>query len=641
MHGYSSIHALVLLFVLRLAVAQPWPFCGRGNYSAGSTYETNLLDLLEYLRQNASSSASLFASGAVGGAPDTVWGLVLCRGDVSPSDCFDCVTLSGQDAGRVCNRSRDVGLCYNQCYVRLSNHDFLATAGNSGELHLISGATITGSDVAGYNLAVTGLLNATAEYAVDNSTTRYFATGHWDAGPNPGFPSIYSAAQCAADLSTQLCRSCLKGLVGTWWTTFRRNGTGARIAGPRCTLRAETGTQQFYTGSTMLLLPTKAATPAPSRTAVPGSTTGGNSSGSRLVGIILPILGVAAIAAITFCVWSISRKRRSRRLGLSTHSGTFDDLVSVESSLVSLSMLQVATNNFDESNILGEGGFGTVYKGVLSGQEVAVKRLSKGSNQGIEELKNELVLMAKLHHKNLVRLVGFSLEAGERLLVYEYMQNKSLDTILFDPAAKLQLDWAIRFKIIEGVSRGLQYLHEDSQKKIVHRDLKASNVLLDADMSPKIGDFGQDQTREVTSRIIGTFGYMSPEYVIRGQYSVKLDVFSFGVLVIEIITGRRNSGPNFSGQNEDTLSIVWSHWTQGTIAEVVDYSLGRNYPATEVLKCVHIGLLCLQENPVHRPTMSEVMVMLNSDTTSSLPAAARPAFLAEASSGFSHNTFVH
>jgi serine/threonine protein kinase len=189
---------------------------------------------------------------------------------------------------------------------------------------------------------------------------------------------------------------------------------------------------------------------------------------------------------------------------------TAEDFESIKSTLLSLESLQVATNNFDESNKLGQGGFGAVYKGDLSGQEVAVKRLSKGSDQGLEELRNELVLVAKLHHKNLVRLEGFCLEEGEKLLVYEYMPNKSLDTILFDPEEKRRLDWRKRFNIIEGVARGLQYLHEDSQKKIVHRDMKASNVLLDADMNPKIGDFGlarlfgQDQTRDVTNRIVGT-----------------------------------------------------------------------------------------------------------------------------------------
>ncbi|CAM0912717.1 unnamed protein product [Alopecurus aequalis] len=644
MQGYYSIHAVVLLaaLALPLAAAQPWADCDStsGNYSVGSKYEANLQDLISTLQSKAYSSPSLFASGRLGAAPNTVYGLLLCRGDLGPSDCYDCATLASRDAGTTsCNRSRDVALCYNQCYVRLSDKDFLASTNNSGEVPLISAANITSRDVAGYNKAVMVLLNATVRYAVDNST-RLYATGQW-VGPDAGFPSIYAMAQCAADLSPALCQTCLHDLVAQWWTFWPRNTLGARIAGARCTLRAETQKDPFYTGATMLRLPTEAAAPASAPTVVPVTTGGKNTSGSKLLAIILPIVGVTAVAAISLWMWCMHRKRRSRRLGLSSQ---FDDLENVKSSSLSLSLLQEATNNFDENNKLGDGGFGTVYKGLLSGQEVAVKRMSKDSNQGLEELKNELVLVASLHHKNLVRLVGFSLEAGERLLVYEYMPNKSLDTILFDLEEKSRLGWAIRYKIIEGVARGLQYLHEDSQKKIIHRDLKASNILLDVEMSPKIGDFGlarlfgQDQTREVTGRIIGTFGYMPPEYVMRGQYSIKSDVYSFGILVIEIVTGRRNGGSYLYEENEDLISIIWKHWVEGTIAEMVDYSLGRNYPRGEVLKCVHIGLLCIQQNPADRPTMSEIIVMLNSDATSSLPVAARPTFFLDGNSVFSQNT---
>ncbi|XP_040382251.1 cysteine-rich receptor-like protein kinase 10 [Oryza brachyantha] len=648
---FFSVHAVLLLaaVALPLAASQPWPVCdsGSGTYAAGSTYATNLENLALTLRANASSSATaptLFASGSLGSAPDTVYGLLLCRGDLSSSDCADCGTNVWRDAGPTCNRTKGAILVYNQCYAQFSDKgDFLASTNNSGKYSLlVSGTNISSTDVAGYDRAVTELLNATVRYAAESSP-RLFATGQ-RVGTDPGFRNIYSMAQCSRDLTAAQCRTCLDDLVGRWWQTFPLNGEGARFAGPRCYLRSELGS--FYTGDPMVRLPAKVdgLTPAPAPDVVPATPGGKKNSGSKILVIILPTVAVAIIAVTSLCIWNVRKKSRLTRAELLSGLDTSEDFESVKSTLLSLASLQVATDNFHESKKLGEGGFGAVYRGILSGQEVAVKRMTKGSNQGLEELKNELVLVAKLHHRNLVRLVGFCLEEGERLLVYEYMPNKSLDNFLFDSEQRKRLDWMTRFRIIEGVARGLQYLHEDSQKKIVHRDMKASNILLDADMNPKIGDFGlarlfaQDQTREVTSRIAGTFGYMAPEYVMRGQYSTKSDVFSFGILVIEIVTGRRrNSGPYLSEQNdEDILSIVWRHWEERTTAKMIDHSLGRNYPEAEVLKCINIGLLCVQQNPVDRPTMADVMVLLNSDTTCSLLAPApRPTYLVDGISGYS------
>ncbi|KAL5678209.1 hypothetical protein ACJX0J_014340, partial [Zea mays] len=279
-----------------------------------------------------------------------------------------------------------------------------------------------------------------------------------------------------------------------------------------------------------------------------------------VIAIVLPIVaGVLAITMVCLCfLW----RRRPARDQTSSYSVNQSEIESIDSLLLDISMLRAATDNFAESNRLGEGGFGTVYKGVLpDNQEIAVKRLSQSSGQGIQELKNELVLVAKLQHKNLVRLVGVCLQEYEKLLVYEYMPNKSIDTILFDSEKSKELDWGKRVKIIDGIARGLQYLHEDSQLKIIHRDLKASNVLLNSDYTPKISDFGLarlfggDQSREVTNRVVGTYGYMSPEYAMRGHYSIKSDVFSFGVLILEILTGRSSSGSFNIEQSVDLLSL--------------------------------------------------------------------------------------
>ncbi|XP_065877249.1 G-type lectin S-receptor-like serine/threonine-protein kinase At1g11410 isoform X1 [Euphorbia lathyris] len=301
-------------------------------------------------------------------------------------------------------------------------------------------------------------------------------------------------------------------------------------------------------------------------------------------------------------------------------------------SFVDLSTIIAATNNFSTTNELGQGGFGIVYKGKLvDGQEVAVKRLSKNSGQGIEEFKNEVMLIAKLQHKNLVKLLGCCVDGGEQMLIYEYLPNKALDSFLFDQTRRSFLDWRKRFAIITGIARGILYLHQDSRLTIIHRDLKCSNILLDANMNPKVSDFGMarifriDQIQEKTKRVVGTYGYMSPEYAIFGKFSVKSDVFSFGVILLEIVSAKKNNGFQESDPSLTLIAYVWELWRQNRGMEVVDLSLERSYAPHEVLRCLQIGLLCVQENAADRPTMSEVILMLSSEAA--IPSPKQPAFL--------------
>eukprot|EP00268_Persea_americana_P003596 TRINITY_DN1108_c0_g1_i3.p1 TRINITY_DN1108_c0_g1~~TRINITY_DN1108_c0_g1_i3.p1 ORF type:complete len:835 (-),score=98.10 TRINITY_DN1108_c0_g1_i3:141-2645(-) len=352
-----------------------------------------------------------------------------------------------------------------------------------------------------------------------------------------------------------------------------------------------------------------------------------------LVTLLTIIVGLLLFVSCGYCWW---RKAKGREM-----NGRHDTVLSdndieengkgSELFLFDVSVIAVATNNFSESNLLGKGGFGPVYKGqLLSGQEIAVKRLSKTSTQGIKEFKNEVTLIAKLQHRNLVRLLGYGISGQEKILIYEYMRNKSLDSIIFDQKRSAMLDWRKRFSIIVGIARGILYLHEDSRFRIIHRDLKVSNILLDDDLDPKISDFGmarifgQNQAQANTNRVVGTYGYMSPEYAMDGRFSVKSDAFSFGVILLEIISGKRNSY-YCDCCSMNLIGHVWEKWKEDRAMEVVDSSMiNISSFGTEVLRCIQIGLLCVQEKAKDRPNMSSVVLMLGNETI--LLSPTQPAF---------------
>ncbi|KAK9938297.1 hypothetical protein M0R45_015046 [Rubus argutus] len=365
---------------------------------------------------------------------------------------------------------------------------------------------------------------------------------------------------------------------------------------------------------------------------MPASELGDSSEKEKRVVLIAVISAVCVLLFLGLSCWCIIRKKKQRKRGSRSNKEN------MELPLFDFQTIAAGTSSFSRKNILGEGGFGPVYKANL-GQEqvVAVKRLSKDSGQGIDEFKNEVTMIANLQHRNLVKLLGCCIEGEERMLIYEYMPNKSLDSFIFDQNRKKLLNWQKRVDIIIGTARGLLYLHQDSRLRIIHRDLKSSNILLDNELNPKISDFGiarifrLDQNEAKTKRVIGTYGYMSPEYAIDGNFSVKSDVFSFGVLLLEIVCGRRNRGFHHPDHHHSLLGHAWLLWIKEKSLELLDPSLDDSYVEFEVLRCIQVGLLCVQKLPSDRPVMSSVVFMLSNEGAT-LPEPKEPGFFTERSS---------
>ncbi|TKY49786.1 Cysteine-rich receptor protein kinase 25 [Spatholobus suberectus] len=436
----------------------------------------------------------------------------------------------------------------------------------------------------------------------------------------------YGWVQCSRDITSEECRTCLSNMLEDVENCCEEKKVW-RIFSPSCIVMYET--QPFFLNDTL------PAAPAPQQ-----AKEGDNTRWWIIVIIVVAGTVVVALFAIsTYYFWCLKRKKEKQAIQEDGLNSMFsqdqtdkEESMNTDLPMMLLSTILKSTNNFSDQHKLGKGGFGPVYKGVLpDGRQIAAKRLSKTSVQGVEEFKNEVILIAKLQHRNLVRLLACCIDQNEKLLIYEYMPNSSLDCHLFDKEKGAHLDWKHRLNIINGIAKGLLYLHEDSRLRVIHRDLKASNILLDHEMNPKISDFGLartfggDQRQANTIRVVGTYGYMAPEYAMEGLFSVKSDVFSFGVLLLEIISGKRNSKFHLSDQGQSLLIYAWNLWCESKGFELMDPLIEKSCVSSEVLKCMHIGLLCVQEDAADRPTMSSVVHMLASDTVS-LPVPTRPAF---------------
>ncbi|EXB74536.1 Cysteine-rich receptor-like protein kinase 10 [Morus notabilis] len=460
-------------------------------FTSNSTYAYNLNVLLYKLDACASNDSDFSYVPDTSKPSDPVFGLFLCRGDVTSLICQDCVVNAYIEIQRLCPVEKDAVIWYEECLLRYSDQPIYAISETNPVKSILGSRTASTNNVMDDNqlLLLDNMVNTLAVKAanISDEQTKKFATGEQNF---TGSETVYGLAQCTPDLSVAGCSTCLRSAIKEIQTCC--NGQrSARILLPSCFIMYDL---YMFFNDTALETPTPPPPP-------PGKK---KISSVAIVAIVVP-LGVTALVVVTAGGYFIRRRARKKYNALITQETAANDITMKDSLQFDFKSIETATTKFSDYNMLGKGGFGEVYKGTLpNGREIAVKRLSKSSGQGALEFKNEVVLVAKLQHRNLVRLLGFCLDGDERILVYEYVPNKS------HPKKQGQLNWSARCNIIEGIARGILYLHEDSRLKIIHRDLKASNILLDKRMNPKVSDFGMakmfgvDQTQGNTRRIVGT-----------------------------------------------------------------------------------------------------------------------------------------
>ncbi|KAF2540291.1 hypothetical protein F2Q68_00029863 [Brassica cretica] len=612
-------------FVLINSVYANTCFNRSGFFAPNGTYDVNRRVMLSSLPSNVTANDGLYTTSATGQDPNRVYGLGMCVPGTEERSCFDCIMAASNGLVQNCTTQIEAidWRIYRTalCLVRYSNRSFYGSL----DLEIIRDGYNT-RDFQPNATDFDTTLEALMIGLIDDVPSLYYAAGTQTLESSN--TNIYGFVQCSRDLSIENCTKCLEENV-IEYRSCCSGRQGGIISRPSCFVRWE-------------IFPFLELFDNSPRREKDGK---GVSTGTIVAIVIVPIL----LLSLGFGIW---RRRKSYK-AFTTENGYFstakrlnktyntappdnagDDITTSGSLQFDYEAIEAATSNFHNTNKLGHGGFGEVYKGTFpNGTEIAVKRLSKTSGQGEREFKNEVLLVAKLQHRNLVRLLGFCVQGDEKILVYEFLPNKSLNYFLFgDSTKRSQLDWTRRYKIIGGITRGILYLHQDSRLTIIHRDLKASNILLDADMNPKIADFGMarnfkmDQTEDNTRRVVGTFGYMPPEYVANGQFSTKSDVYSFGVLILEIIGGKKNSSfHEIDGSTGNLVTYVWRLWNNDSLMELVDPVIGVNYDKYEVIRCVHIGLLCVQEKPTDRPSMFTIFQMLT-NTSITLPVPQPPEF---------------
>uniref|UniRef100_A0A0C9RSR4 TSA: Wollemia nobilis Ref_Wollemi_Transcript_14656_2307 transcribed RNA sequence n=1 Tax=Wollemia nobilis TaxID=56998 RepID=A0A0C9RSR4_9CONI len=628
---FNLILCLVPLLLPPLAVeADPedtavYLFCDQGpNYSRGSAFARGLNLVLNSLEDKVSRSGYNITSYEETNV--TIYGLAQCRGDLSSADCKTCISTGKQKLLQQCNNI-SASYILDGCFLRYETYKFYSKLKLDLDTALILYNTQNSTDRKGFNRTVALLLTDVINEAI--SSSNHFST---KSIPGPSPVTIYSLAQCFRDLTVAECRECLSTVKKYLFKSLPEGALGAQVPNKYCILRYET--YQFFNTSVSSPPP-----PSPGK-GFPAPTTGRNSHSKSKLPIILGAIGggVILFLLLGMLLWKrkaisgLRQKLISPDQAPTENAGVPEGLWDTKLGF-KYETLKTATDNFNPVNKLGEGGFGAVYKGVLpDNRNVAVKRLFINARHGMHEFSNEVQLISQVKHKNLVMLLGCSLDGPEHLLVYEYLPNRSLDQFLFDPNKRKTLDWQKRFDMIVAIAGGLAYLHEESEIRIIHRDIKASNILLDENLKPKIADFGlarlfaRDESH-LSTGVTGTLGYMAPEYLMHGQLTEKADIFSFGVLLLEIVSGKKNNSVFSEEDMLPLLDATWKHYEAGTISETIDPCLKQSIlHIEEMCRVAHIALLCTQGSAQMRPTMSEIVVMLTGKDNT-LPLPTQPAFI--------------
>ncbi|KAG8383203.1 hypothetical protein BUALT_Bualt05G0160100 [Buddleja alternifolia] len=567
-----------------------------------SNFATNMDLLVDQVRTSG------FGVAVTGSGPDSDNGLAQCYGDLSLVDCVLCFAQARTILPR-CYPMTGGTIYLDGCFMRGENYNFFQEYTGSNDRAICGNRTRNDSDFR-------------------ESTRRALSQAVLAAPNNNGYArarvvvsraarsSSYVLANCWRTLNASSCRACLEN-------------ASASISG--CLPSSEG--RALNTGCFMRYSDTDFLNPIP----------GNRNSRGRVIVIIIAAASATSVliigVVIGVYIWKhrmIQKKRKGdvQKLVKTLHDSSLN---------FKYSTLEKATGSFDEANKLGQGGFGTVYKGVLQdGREIAVKRLFFNNKNRAGDFYNEVNIISSVEHKNLVRLLGCSCSGPESLLVYEFLPNKSLDRFIFDSSKGNTLNWEKRFEIIIGTVEGLVYLHENKKIRIIHRDIKASNILLDSRLHAKIADFGlarsfQEDKSHISTAIAGTLGYMAPEYLAHGQLTEKADVYSFGVLLLEIATGRENNRSKTIEYEDSLVTTAWIHFQQRTVEELFDPNLmlhncNNINIKNEILRVVHVGLLCTQENPSLRPSMPQALEMLVKKEQ--LPEPNRPPFMDEFSMEF-------